>query len=78
MKANVNILAKPHSYIFFTLVRQCLGVFLNVSWQFMVWPGNEASMTLLVALCYMKSLQQLKQLVGVDCRLMIVSLKYMA
>ena len=25
------------------------------------WPGNEASMTLLVALCYTEPLQQLKQ-----------------
>ena len=37
------------------------------------WTGNEASMALLVALCYMVPLQQLKQWVGVDCRLMIVS-----
>ena len=26
-----------------------------------IWPGNEASMTLLVVLCYMEPLQQLKQ-----------------
>ena len=32
------------------------------------WSGKEASMTL-VALCYTEPLQQLKQLVGVDCRL---------
>ena len=56
----------PSQHLFRTTVRQCMGVFLKntTSSQPLLaiygcslatspaWPGNEASMTLLVALCY--------------------------
>ena len=94
MKAKVNILAKPHPYIFFTLwldsawssktyqkfslvprlsprgepgneatkSSQPLLAFHGCSLVLRplpppLWPGNEASMTLLVALCYTEPLQ---------------------
>ena len=77
MKAKVNILAKPH--LFHTTVRQCMGGFLKRITSLLLavhgcslvlrplppptWPGNEASMALLVALCYTEPLQQLKAVI---------------
>ena len=62
----------PFLHLLDTTVRQCMGTssqhLLTVHGCSLVlrplpppmWPGKEASMTLLIALCYTESLQQLK------------------